>query len=486
MSTTGSILSIARSAVTAQQIAMQTISQNIANAETEGYSRQRAELVTRAPQQFPYGSVGTGVDVHGIVRMRDELLDAAYRRDAAGQAGNDVRQNVLSNIEEILGEPSATGFSNTLDQFWNSWSDLSNNPGNTANQSVVRQRGQEVAYQLNSFATRITEVADRTRTSLQSAVDEVNTITKQFAEINKQISTAEVSGLQAPDLRDQRDRLADQLAQKIGGRVETQANGTVAVYVGSMALVDASNARPLEVRGATVPTIGIVNDPDPLQNVGGAIGQMAQLISTDIPATTARLDEIAKAIVNGVNELHASGWTAAGDALGSANWIPANGPTGSRVNFFDASGTTATSIRLSAEVRANAGVIAAGDVQNAPGNNSIALALGALRDDAGMAALQTRMGANFATQIGFASGVSFGDHYTQTVSDLGVSVSDAKSQYSIYNTLASQSDNRRASVSGVSLDEELTNLMRHQQAYAAAAKLVSAADEMSKVLLNMI
>jgi len=486
MSTTGSILSIARSAIGAQQLALQTISQNIANAETEGYSRQRAELVARTPQRLTAGNVGTGVDVRGVVRMREELLDSAYRRDVAGREQSSVRQDIMASIEEILGEPSSTGLANTLDEFWNSWSDLSNNPSSAAAQSVVRQRGTQVAHTLNDYSTRIADVANRTRASIASTVDEVNALARRFADLNRQITTAEVGGIQAPDLRDARDRISDQLSQLVGARVDTQKNGTVAVYVGTTMLVDAANARPLELRGGTNPSVGFVGDPDPVHGIGGSVGAMLRVVDVDVPAVVARLDDFARGVVNGVNEYHASGWTAAGDALGGGNWIAANGPTGSRVNFFDPAFTTAATMRLSAAVTADAAVIAAGDVQNAPGNNTVALALGGLRDDAGMAALQARMGAAFATQIGFTTGVSFGDHYTQTASDLGVSVADAHDQFAIYDTLAKQSDNRRAAVNGVSLDEELTLLMRHQQAYAAATKLVSVADEMAQSILAMI
>jgi flagellar hook-associated protein 1 FlgK len=213
---------------------------------------------------------------------------------------------------------------------------------------------------------------------------------------------------------------------------------------------------------------------------------MMDFINTDVPALRTRLDSFARGLVNGVNEYHASGWTAAGDALGNANWNPLNGPTGSRVNFFDASFTTAGTIRLSSEVTTSASVIASGDVQNAPGNNTLALAIGALRDDAGMAALQARMGANFATQIGFGASESYTDHYTLTITDLGVQGADAKSQFAVYDTLATQAENRRSSVAGVSIDEELTLMLRHQQAYTAATRLVTVADEMAQSILNMV
>ncbi|MCC6928928.1 MAG: flagellar hook-associated protein FlgK [Gemmatimonadaceae bacterium] len=483
----GSILSIARSALAAHQVAMQTTSQNVANADTEGYSRQRAELSTSYPQKFPFFTVGTGVQVNGIVRMRDQLLDASFRREVASRDGFNVRSELLGEIESITGEPSDTGLANTLDEFWNSWNDLANTPGNATAQSVVRQRGAQVAYTLNTYASRIDDVANRTRDNLTTMVGELNTLTGQVATLNRQIKSMEVTGEEAPDLRDARDRLADQLAQMAGVRTEMQADGTMGIYLGSMMLVDATNARALDVRiSGNATSVGFVGDPEPAQVVGGKAGQMMAFLNTDIPTVKSELDSLARGLVNGVNELHASGWTAAGDALGNANWVAANGPTGSRVNFFDAAFTTAGEIRLSAEVTANAQVIASGDVQNAPGNNTLALALGALRDDQGMAALQARMGANFATQIGFQTGQSFGDHYNLTITNLGVKSADTTRQFEIYDTLTQQTENRRASVSGVSIDEELTLMLRHQQAYTAASRLVTAADEMAQTILNMV
>ncbi len=486
MPSIGSLLSIARSAISAHQVAMQTVSQNIANAEIEGYSRQRAEMLTRTPLRFPEYTVGTGVDVRGVVRMRDQLLDASFRREVGNRESYSVRTDLLAEVESLLGEPSETGLANTIDQFWNSWSDLANNPGNATAQSVVRQRGQQVAYTLNTYATRLDDLTTRTRSHLSSVVTEANTLSRQVAALNKQITAAEVTGQQSPDLRDARDRVADQLSKLVGARVEMQSNGTMGIYVGTMMLVDSTNARALEVRAGTTTTVGFVGDPDPVLGLGGQAGQMQAFINTDIPALRTRLDSFARGLVNGVNEYHASGWTAAGDALGNGNWNPLNGPTGSRVNFFDAAFTGAATIRLSAEVTANAGVIASGDVQNAPGNNTLALAIGALRDDAGMAALQARMGANFATQIGFGAGESYTDHYTLTVTDLGVSGADAQSQFAVYDTLATQAENRRMAVAGVSIDEELTLMLRHQQAYTAATRLVTVADEIAQSILNMV
>lgn len=486
MPSIGSILSVARSAISAHQVAMQTVSQNIANAEIEGYSRQRAELTTGTPTRFPTYTIGTGVVVDGVIRMRDQLLDASYRREVGGREAYSMRSDLLAEIENVLGEPSETGLANTVDQFWNSWNDLANNPGNATAQGVVRLRGQQVAYTLNTYATRIDDLANRTRSRLSSLVAEINTIAGQVASVNRQITAAEVGGVPSPDLRDARDRLADQLAKMAGVRVEMQQDGTMGAYLGTMMLVDRGSARTLEVQAGASLSVGFVGDPDPIMGVGGQVGEIMHFLGTDIPAVRSRLDSFARGMVNGVNEYHAAGWTAAGDALGGANWNPLLGPTGSRVNFFDAAFTGAGTIRLSAEVTASAAVIASGDVQNAPGNNTIAIALGALRDDVGMAALQTRMGAAFATQVGFATGESYGDHYQLTVTNLGVQAADARNQFAVYDTLTTQAENRRQSVAGVSIDEELTLMLRHQQAYSAATRLVRVADEMAQALLNMV
>ncbi len=481
----GSILSVARTALATQQAAIQNTSHNIANAQTAGYSRQRVEMTSLYPLVMPFGSVGTGVGIADITRARDSFLDVSFRRETANAGGYGMRHDLVSEIEGILNEPSDTALASSLDQFWNSWADLSNNPGSAIAQGVVRQRGAQVANMLNSNTARLNELVGRTNGRLTQTVADVNTLTAQVAALNGEIVASESAGNQAPDLRDARDQVADQLSQLGISRSELQKDGTLSVYVGGVSVVSGNQARQIDIRSAATMSIGIVGDPESLIGVGGALASMLDFINVDSKATQSRLDVLAKGIVNGVNEYHTSGWTAAGDALGGANWNIALPPTGSRINFFDAASLTAGTIKLSAEVQSNAAVIASGDVQNAPGNNTVALAIGALRDDGGMDALGIRLGANFASVIGMAAGTSYSEHYQQTVSDVGIRVSDAANQRSVYETLASQSDLRRMSVSGVSIDEELTKLMQYQQAYSAAAKVVSTVDEMMQTLLNM-
>lgn len=487
MSTFGSILSIARTAISAHQAAVQVVSHNIANAETEGYSRQRAELVPSLPQRLAYGSLGTGVDIQNIVRVRETLLDANYRREAASAEGYSLRSDILSEIEGIFGEPSDQALAGALDAFWSSWSDLSNNPGSPSAQAVVRQRGIEVANTLNRFATRLSDVEATTRARLSTSVDEVNRLGAQLADLNKQITIAEVGGKQAPDLRDARDRIGDQLAKLTGGRLMPQQNGTLSFVIGGSAIVDGSSARAIEIRTGPPMGVGIVGASDALGQVEGTLGAIATLLNSDIPDVRSKLDTLARGLVNGVNFLHTSGWTAAGDALGGANWDALTPPTGSRVDFFNPAGTSAATIAISSQVAANASVIASGSTQNAPGDNSLALAMASLRDSTGVGALQAAMGnVAFAAQVGLPASTTFGDSFRNTVTNVGMQVRSAESSASVYETLATQAETRRSSVNGVSIDEELTLLMRHQQAFQAASRLVRTADELAQTLIEMV
>jgi flagellar hook-associated protein 1 FlgK len=151
----GSVLGTARSALAAQQLAIETAGHNIANAQTEGYSRQRVELAPASAQRWLYGSVGTGVAVTDVRRARDVLLDGAVRRETGGDAAASARRELLGAVEEVLGEPSDTGLANALDAFWSSWSELATSPTSAAARSVVVQRASAAASTLNGFDARL-------------------------------------------------------------------------------------------------------------------------------------------------------------------------------------------------------------------------------------------------------------------------------------------------------------------------------------------
>ena len=478
------LFGIARSALITHQTALQTISQNIANAETPGYSRQEALLVANTPVMMPYGMVGTGVHVQNIMRKRDLLLDESYRASAGQAGGSELRHTILSQMEGIFGEPSDAGMTSALDQFWGAWSDLAANPGNSSSRAVVQQRGRQVAQLFNDYDTQLTQQRTSTLDRLNNTVSQINTLAGQVAELNGQIMSSESGGNMANDLRDQRDRVLDQLSQIAGTRVINQANGTVSVLIGNSTLVDSTSARPVSIQAeipnpmpavtpADIPVrIRLGSSPDRLAPLGGELKSLVEIVNTDIPQLRGRLDAMASALAAEVNTAHSAGYVFNGNTI----------PGTAAGNFFDAGTVTnpvrASTIRLDSAVAADASKIAVSGDPNAPTDNAAAKALSALRTTDATVSYTSPSG---ATETG-----SFLGFFRGAMTQLGVSIKSAEDDATIYRTLADQGEARRQSVSGVSTDEELVNMMKVQQSYTAATKLIKTADEMLQTLISLI
>lgn len=463
MPSLNSILAGARTALMAQQAAVQVTSHNISNAATDGYTRQRPELVTNYPVFMPEGVFGTGVSLGNIGHLRDTLLDNTYRSQHSSFSTFERRAELLSRIEALYGEPSSTGLGATLDAFLSSWSDLANNPMNDTARSVLREAAQRLTGQFQRIAGGLEEVRSSAVSRLQNDVSELNRLTSEIATLNVRIVAAEVGGTTAGDLRDMRDRAIDRMAGLVPVNVVPHADGSVGISAQGALLVDGGVAVSIQVTSSggtwNVTTGRGVNVPF----TEGSIGATLSVLRTDIPAARAELDTIARAIVQDVNGLHRTGTNPLGQ-------------TG--IDFFDPAGLDALSIALSADVLGSERNIAAGsgsvDVDGNPvyraGATDVALAIAALRDTRGNPLL---------------GGRSFGEFYDAAVTRVGLDVQGAGMSRETYDALARQSDIRRTSVSGVSTDEELVNLIRYQNAYAAAARVITAADEMLRTVIGM-
>jgi flagellar hook-associated protein 1 FlgK len=469
-----SILNVAGQAMNAQQLAVQINSQNIANATTEGYSRQRLELQAALPTVFPYGSVGTGVQIAGVTRARDALLDTAYRGNAAGSAAANASNTALSQIQEVFGEPSTTGLSASLDAFFSAWSDLSSDPTNSAAKTVVRQSGQTVAQTLNQFATQLSQLDQNNREGMNADVGQINMLAKQIAELNNKIVTAQSNGQPANDLSDQRDVLLDQLTSITGGQVVPHANGSVAVYAGGAMIVDDTTVKTLEMYDGQPPVVRYAGSTTAIPGIGGSLGAKLDISATQVPTVMSKLDALASNLVQSVNAIHSAGTTFSGNP-------PVAGQAG---NFFDvtipppAGGDprlTALGIRLSPTLAGPDDVAAAGPGATGPGDNGTALALANLRTTA-----------LSLTSIAGTTTATLGDYFNQTVGTVATAAQQAQDEATVQQTLTTNADNRRQSVSGVSTDEELIDIIQHQHAYQAAARLVSVVNSMMDSLVSMV
>lgn len=478
------LLSIARTALLTHQSALQTISQNIANAETPGYSRQEAVLVANTPVRMSYGNVGTGVHVETIIRKRDILLDDSYR-SASTLAGNaEMRRDLMGQVESVFGEPSDAGMAGALDAFWGSWSDLSASPSSLSARTVVQQRGRQAAQLFNEYDTQLTQQRNSTLERLQNTVSTINSIASQVAELNTRIVTSESNGNTNNELRDLRDMKLDELSKIAGTRVVTQADGSASVLIGNSTLVQGDTARPLSLKLETpnpMPAtpltdvnvrIQLGTSADRLAPLAGELASMVDVLNVDIPGARSRLDAMAAQFAAAVNTIHTTGYTFNG------NTVPGTA-TG---NFFDA-GTvstpvTAATLRLDSAVLSDPLKIAASGNANGPTDNSVAQGLAGLRitDDT----------VNWTSSTGVTESGSFLSFFRSMVTRIGLDTAAATDNATVYRNLAEQSDARRQSVSGVSTDEELVNMMRVQQSYQAATKMIKVADDMMQTLLSLV
>ncbi|GAE26511.1 flagellar hook-associated protein FlgK [Halalkalibacter wakoensis JCM 9140] len=407
-------LETARRAMMTQQYALHTTGHNIANANTEGYTRQRVNFqqteaypsIGKNAPRLP-GNLGTGVAAGSIQRVRDAFLDVQYRTENNKVGYWDSRAKALEKMEDILNEPSNEGLNQQIDMLWMGLQDLSVDPEDTGARSVVRQRAVAVAETLNYLANSLSAVRNDYKNEIQVTETEVNALLNQLNNVNEQIRKTEPHGYVTNDLYDQQDQLLDQLSgivniqvqrEKSGGQPNAAAEGAVTVYLldeqgnRSMILVNGKSLDPndpddyshakmsIDLSGDYVNNIAFfkhdadVNDlaSVPLGQMGAAEignGELKALIEAYgyvltngdgeqtvhglYPDMLAELDTMAKTFADELNAIHSSGYT-----LGTESDPAVLG--GNFFVFDDAN--PARSIKVSNDILTNLNKIAASSV----------------------------------------------------------------------------------------------------------------------------
>jgi flagellar hook-associated protein 1 FlgK len=431
-------LNTALRGLTANQRSLDVTSHNIANVNTPGYSRQEAVLSAARSLNLDSGAVidgkgaqiGQGVDVLEYRRLRDDFLDLQWRAQNMTAGQSDVTAQRLSQAQDALADGSGNDLGKQLDTFWTAWQTLAANPQSTSAKAAVAGAAQTLAQGFQGLDTDFASLAAQSTQAvgdLLSTAGPIQPIATELASLNQQINTATQAGIKPNDLLDRRDLLLDQLSRY--GQVSVQpdpaldASGQPA-YPGMIQVSFAGAATPLVSQTAvTMPTTATIS-----ATPGGQLGGL-QDAAAKITAYRTTLSGLAAQVISSVN---------------------------------GASSTTVFSGTGSADIGvvASAATISAGAAGGAAADNSVALALAALRGgaiDQGYAGLVTGIGADVANATN-----------AQTTST------------SVLGSLTEQ----RQSTAGVSMDEEMTNMVKFQRGYQAAARAFTTMDDMLNTLIN--
>jgi len=326
-------LRIALSALYAAQKGLDVTGHNLANVNTDGYSRQTVTTVANAGPLTPalfskWNDGGQGVTVEDVQRSRDVFLEARSYLEHGADSSLKTVQTTLSNLEQMYGEPSDTGIQQTLADFWGGWQDVANNPGDQSARTQLIQLGGALTTMFNSDASTIAQQRNDAIEQLGTTVNEINTMAANIAQLNGAIQNAQVAGLQTTDLQDQRDLLISKLSDDIGVTARPNANGMVDVYVDGGPLVRGTEAQTLAV-DSSGPTVAVrwTKDNYPANSSAGQVGGLLTSINDILPRYATSLDNLATQLRDQVNQVHGAigGTIAAGNQdLSSAGTLQFN------------------------------------------------------------------------------------------------------------------------------------------------------------------
>ena len=454
-----SILNIAKEAMFANQTAINLTGSNIANVNTPGYTRQRPLFGSLGAST---GQVGLGV---GIERVYDGFLEVQINEQRSDLSYNEAKKNALDRIEVIFNEANNDGISAFLDEFWDAWEDLSVNPSGQVAREALLSDARGLASIFRSSSDELASVQRDTNSQIVDLVDSVNSYLSDIAVLNDKISQIGTGNGGANALMDTRAELLGNLAEIIDFNSFEDSNGSINIFLSNgMTLVNGNQAWRLDTvigNHAEDPSFyDVVFEGHEGDVINGVVtgGQLAgllavrdELIGGD-DGYMSRLDDLAVAIADTVNGLHESGFDMYGNLGG---------------NFFDPI-TKASDMRVSADIEIDVNRIAASQTVNSDG--ALAAQIGALREALVM---------NGGT-------ATFGDEYAAFVGHIGQDAANATRDCDRQTTLMDQLTTRRESISGVSIDEEMINLIKYQTGYSAAARLCTVAQELMDTLLALV
>ena len=442
-------LNIAATGLDAAQTAMDTISQNLSNANTPGYVTETANLVNN-PGGDALG-VGDGVRVTSVTQTGDTLLLSNAQQAGAALAQSTALQQVLQQAQFSFQEPSSSGLSSDLSKFWQSWDQVASNPSDPAGRQSVVDLAQNVATDLQQASAQLSTTMSSTISQLSGTVSTANTLLAEVAGLNQQITATASTGGSPNALIDQRTQLMGQLADGLGAVGAVQPDGSLKVSIGGIALVDGNWADKLSVQmsGTSASIVAATSKATLAPTAGTAAGLLAA-VNQYLPGYQAQLDSVANNLSSLVNGALTAGYTSSG-APGTPLFT----------------GTGAAAISVSSSIAANPQLIAASGSSTLPD---------ATNDGSNAQ--------NIANLWNSATGPDVA--YRALVQNVGDQVSSVNSQVQAQTSVSNAAQQNLQAVTGVNPNDQLVKLLNFQQSYQASAKVISTADSAIQSLLAAV
>lgn len=459
MPTLTSGISTALQAILTHSQVLEITEHNVANASTPGYRRQSALLTASVPSSINgsdygigAGQRGNGVTIERLQRFNLEFFDGRYRSVSAEAKNWGSQSGILSQVEPMLAETTDDGLLPKLDQFWAGWQSLSTDPTNTSLRTILLDDASSLANAFTRRTSQITQLRSDQNQVVAGHVDEINSLAGQVAQLNGEISRVLSLGEQPNDLMDKRDLALDQLAELTGSVSSEQKNGEVMVSIGGHVLVVGHETLKLETRpdpADTSVTDIYWADNQKLDPPSGKLRGTLEVRDKILADQQAGLNTLAAGIISQVNGIHRTGFGL-------------NNATGN--DFF--TGTDARNIAVNPLL--DAASIATSSGANQAGNSDIALQIAGLKTVKGMK----------------AGSLTLNEFYNAQVTDLALTTKRAADNTFQYGLVAKALGDQRESVAGVSLDEEAANMAKAQKAYQAAARMMTAYDDLLDTVIN--
>ncbi len=449
------ILNISKIAMDNSNSAIASTAKNISNVNTEGYKRRRIDFTG---YQQETGSIGLNLQYGEatVSRIREQFVDAKILQENQNLGKYQTDSLILPQIEDIFGEPNEASLNNMLSQFWSAWNDLAVDPENLADRNILVDKGQNLASAFTRVHSDLKSLQNQISLDIEGKVDEINNVLGQLDKINGMLRNIRVGTHE--DLLDERDMLLNKLTQMVNADVTLVDNGAVNITSGGVVLLSPSFKNTLSVEtdiqdGFITSTVQVEKGTVQPELLKGELGSLVQLNSEIIPDYVAQVDAMAINVTQEVNQVHRTGYNL-------------DGVTG--VDFFDPTVTSAGNMRVSQALTLDSTLVAASDTSGEAGNGNLAQKIADLKSDT------------------FMDGMTLDNYYSGIITDVGNRVQENNFLLTSQEKVMTNLKNQQDSVSGVSNDEEMTNLIKYQQSYQAAARLVTTSRDLMDILMNMV